>query len=83
MTFFWSSWITILSIACWAGILGVLLFVLKYKPDVEEDGTTDTVTMVFENMITATKMVVSDILVQLFGRRLLDFPAILPKTGTV
>ncbi len=40
MTFFWSSWITILSIACWAGILGVLLFVLKYKPDVEEDGTT-------------------------------------------
>ena len=40
MTFFWSSWITILSIACWVGILGVLLFVLKYKPDVEEDGTT-------------------------------------------
>ncbi|WP_201585523.1 cytochrome-c oxidase, cbb3-type subunit III [Psychrobacter jeotgali] len=40
MTFFWSSWITILSIACWLGILGVLLFVLKYKPDVEEDGTT-------------------------------------------
>ncbi len=25
---------------CWAGILGVLLFVLKYKPDLEEDGTT-------------------------------------------
>ena len=40
MTFFWSSWITIISIACWAGILGVLLFVLKYKPEVEEDGTT-------------------------------------------
>ena len=40
MTFFWSSWITILSIMCWAGILGVLLFVLKYKPDLEEDGTT-------------------------------------------
>ncbi len=40
MTFFWSSWITIFSIACWIGILGVLLFVLKYKPEVEEDGTT-------------------------------------------
>ncbi|MGP4714686.1 cytochrome-c oxidase, cbb3-type subunit III [uncultured Psychrobacter sp.] len=40
MTFFWSSWITILSIGCWVFILGVLLFVLKYKPDVEEDGTT-------------------------------------------
>ena len=40
MTFFWSSWITILSIMCWAGILGVLLMVLKYKPEVEEDGTT-------------------------------------------
>ncbi|MGP5406575.1 cytochrome-c oxidase, cbb3-type subunit III [Psychrobacter celer] len=40
MTFFWSSWITILSIMCWASILGVLLFVLKYKPDLEEDGTT-------------------------------------------
>ncbi len=40
MTFFWSSWITILSIMCWGGILGVLLMVLKYKPEVEEDGTT-------------------------------------------
>lgn len=40
MTFFWSSWISIISILCWAGILGVLLFVIKYKPDVEEDGTT-------------------------------------------
>lgn len=40
MTFFWSSWITILSIMCWAGILGVLLMVLKYKPELEEDGTT-------------------------------------------
>lgn len=40
MTFFWSSWITILSIACWALILGVLLFVLKYKPELKEDGTT-------------------------------------------
>ena len=40
MTFFWSSWITLISIGCWLFILGVLLFVLKYKPDVEEDGTT-------------------------------------------
>lgn len=40
MTFFWSSWITILSVLCWALILGVLLFVLKYKPKLEEDGTT-------------------------------------------
>lgn len=40
MTFFWSSWITLFSFGCWLFILGVLLFVLKYKPDVEEDGTT-------------------------------------------
>lgn len=40
MTFFWSTWITVLSFMCWAGILGVLLMVLKYKPEVEEDGTT-------------------------------------------
>ena len=40
MTFFWSSWITIISIMCWAFILGILLMVLKYKPEVEDDGTT-------------------------------------------
>ncbi|WP_169392884.1 MULTISPECIES: cytochrome-c oxidase, cbb3-type subunit III [Psychrobacter] len=40
MTFFWSSWITVLSLMCWLGILGVLLFVLKYRPSVEDDGTT-------------------------------------------
>ena len=40
MTFFWSSWITVFSFACWLFILGVLLMVLKYKPEVEEDGTT-------------------------------------------
>lgn len=40
MTFFWSSWITILSFMCWAFILGVLLMVLKYKPELDEDGTT-------------------------------------------
>lgn len=40
MSIFWSSWITILSLACWLFILGVLLFVLRNKPDLEEDGTT-------------------------------------------
>jgi len=40
MTFFWSSWITLISIGCWAFILGVLLFVIKYKPSLEDDGTT-------------------------------------------
>ncbi len=40
MTFFWSSWITIISFGCWLFILGILLMVLKYKPEVEEDGTT-------------------------------------------
>jgi len=40
MTFFWSSWITLISFGCWLFILGILLFVLKYKPEVEEDGTT-------------------------------------------
>ncbi|BFM03605.1 hypothetical protein Psyaliredsea_22520 [Psychrobacter alimentarius] len=40
MTFFWSSWITLLSFACWAFILGILLMVLKYKPELEDDGTT-------------------------------------------
>lgn len=40
MSFFWSSWITIISLACWLFILGVLVFVLKYKPKLEEDGTT-------------------------------------------
>ncbi|PNK61417.1 cytochrome-c oxidase, cbb3-type subunit III [Psychrobacter sp. FDAARGOS_221] len=40
MSIFWSSWITILTLACWLGILGVLLFVLRNKPDLAEDGTT-------------------------------------------
>ena len=40
MTFFWMSWITVVSICCWLFILGVLLFVIKYKPTLEEDGTT-------------------------------------------
>ena len=40
MTFFWSSWITIIAFGSWLFILGALLFVLKYKPEVQEDGTT-------------------------------------------
>ncbi|MUG32278.1 MULTISPECIES: cytochrome-c oxidase, cbb3-type subunit III [Psychrobacter] len=40
MSIFWSSWITILSFGCWLFILGVLLFVLRNKPDLAEDGTT-------------------------------------------
>lgn len=40
MSFFWSSWITILSLGCWLFILGVLVFCLKHKPTLEEDGTT-------------------------------------------
>lgn len=40
MSIFWSSWITILSLACWLFIIGVLVYTLRYKPDLEEDGTT-------------------------------------------
>ena len=40
MTFFWSSWITIISLLCWFFILGALIFVIKYKPTLEDDGTT-------------------------------------------
>lgn len=40
MSFFWSSWITILSVGCWLFIAGVLVFVLRFKPKLEEDGTT-------------------------------------------
>ncbi|WP_066802339.1 cytochrome-c oxidase, cbb3-type subunit III [Moraxella oblonga] len=40
MSFFWSSWITVLSIGCWLFIFGVLMWTLKTKPDLEEDGTT-------------------------------------------
>lgn len=40
MSIFWSSWVTILSLACWVFIAGMLLFVLRSKPDLEEDGTT-------------------------------------------
>ena len=40
MTFFWSSWVTLFSFACWLFIVGVLFFVLKYKPTLKDDGTT-------------------------------------------
>lgn len=40
MSFFWSSWITVLSLACWFFIFGVLVWTLKSKPALEEDGTT-------------------------------------------
>ncbi|MDO4450104.1 MAG: cytochrome-c oxidase, cbb3-type subunit III [Moraxella sp.] len=40
MNFFWSSWVTVISLACWAFIFGVLMWTLKAKPKLEEDGTT-------------------------------------------
>ncbi|OOR93874.1 cytochrome-c oxidase, cbb3-type subunit III [Moraxella caviae] len=40
MSFFWSSWITVLSLGCWLFIFGVLMWTLKSKPVLEEDGTT-------------------------------------------
>lgn len=40
MSFFWSSWITIFSLGCWLFIMGVLVATLKYRPPLEEDGTT-------------------------------------------
>lgn len=40
MSFFWSSWITVLSLACWLFIFGVLMWTLKSKPVLDEDETT-------------------------------------------
>ncbi|MDO4894119.1 cytochrome-c oxidase, cbb3-type subunit III [Moraxella sp.] len=40
MSFFWSSWITIISLACWLFIFGVLMWTLKSKPVLDEDETT-------------------------------------------
>lgn len=40
MSFFWSSWITVFSLACWLFIFGVLMWTLKSKPTLDEDGTT-------------------------------------------
>lgn len=40
MNLFWSIWVTILSIGCWAWILYWLVGVLGYRPTIQEDGTT-------------------------------------------
>lgn len=40
MTPFWSWWITLISIGCWCFVTGALIFVLRMKPNLEEDGTT-------------------------------------------
>lgn len=40
MTTFWSLWVTILSMGCWLFVTGALIFVLRMKPTLEEDGTT-------------------------------------------
>lgn len=40
MSFFWGSWITVLSLGCWLFIFGVLMWTLKTKPILEEDETT-------------------------------------------
>ena len=40
MSGFWSFWITLFSIACWAWILCWLVGVLGYRPKMSDDGTT-------------------------------------------
>lgn len=40
MSFFWGSWITVLSLGCWLFVFGVLMWTLKSKPVLDEDGTT-------------------------------------------
>lgn len=40
MSFFWSSWVTVLSLGCWLFIFGILMWTLKTKPALEDDGTT-------------------------------------------
>jgi len=40
MTTFWSLWVAILSMGCWVFVTGTLIFVLRMKPTLEEDGTT-------------------------------------------
>ncbi|MDO4427778.1 MAG: cbb3-type cytochrome c oxidase N-terminal domain-containing protein, partial [Moraxella sp.] len=40
MSFFWSSWITVFSLACWLFIFVILVWVVKYRPVLEEDETT-------------------------------------------
>jgi cytochrome c oxidase cbb3-type subunit 3 len=51
MTTFWSLWVAILSMGCWLFVTGALIFVLRMKPKLEEDGTTGhVVTTAFVNM---------------------------------
>lgn len=40
MSFFWGSWVTIISLGCWAFILFVLVWTLRHRPILEEDETT-------------------------------------------
>ena len=40
MSGFWSFWITLFSIGCWAWILYWLVGVLGYRPKMSDDGTT-------------------------------------------
>lgn len=40
MSFFWGSWITVISLACWLFVFGVLVWTLKSKPVLAEDETT-------------------------------------------
>ena len=40
MSGFWSFWVTLFSIACWAWILYWLVGVLGYRPTMQDDGTT-------------------------------------------
>lgn len=40
MSIFWSLWVTLFSLACWAFILCVLWFTLRYRPTMAEDKTT-------------------------------------------
>lgn len=40
MNFFWSSWITVFTLGCWAFIFFVLVWTLRHRPILEEDETT-------------------------------------------
>lgn len=40
MTDFWSWWVALISIGCWLFVTGTLIFVLRMRPTLEEDGTT-------------------------------------------
>ena len=40
MSLFWSLWVTVLSLGCWLWILYWLTGTLRYRPKMEDDGTT-------------------------------------------